>query len=98
MEWLSISTTLVAVATGSTADAASLILSAFRRRACLRGAFSMNLLVTRQGRKTLPGREEIEMTPILCELDRLVDHRLAVLVVTDLDIAGQREILAQRMT
>jgi hypothetical protein len=44
-----------------------------------------------------PRREEIEIAEILRQLHRLVDHLLALLVVAHLDIAGQREILAQRM-
>ena len=43
------------------------------------------------------GRQEIEIAELLLQLDRLVDHALRLVVVTHLDEAGQREILAQRM-
>ena len=63
-----------------------------------RRASGVRLLVARQRGHRLPRREEIEGAEILRQLDRLIDDLLAVLVVADLDIAGQREILAQRMT
>ena len=44
-----------------------------------------------------PRAEEIEAAEILGQLHRLVDHALLLLVVAHLDIAGQREVLAQRM-
>ena len=43
------------------------------------------------------GRQEVEAAEILGQLHRLVDDPLLLLVVAHLDIAGQREILAQRM-
>ena len=44
-----------------------------------------------------PGAEEIEAAELLGQLHRLVDHALLLVVVAHLDIAGQREVLAQRM-
>ena len=43
------------------------------------------------------GRQEIEAAEFLLQLHRLVDDALLLFVVAQLDIAGQREILAQRM-
>src|SRR5262249_57450635 len=45
----------------------------------------------------LPGREKIEVAELLCEPDRLIDHALELVVITHLNEAGQREILAQRV-
>ena len=45
----------------------------------------------------LPRRQEIEAAEFLLQPHRLVDDPLLLLVVAHLDIAGQREILAQRM-
>ena len=45
----------------------------------------------------LPGREEVELPEFLSEPDRLVDDALLLVVVANLDEAGQREILAQRV-
>ena len=43
-----------------------------------------------------PGREEVPVAE-LDRLHRLVDHPLQLVVVADLDVAGHREVLAQRM-
>ncbi len=58
---------------------------------------AVRLLVARQRDHALPGRDEIEVAEILRQADGDVDHALLLLVVADLDEAGQREILAQRM-
>src|SRR5476649_610498 len=57
------------------------------------------LLVTRQDTldAALPGAEEVEAAEFLRELHRLVDHTLLHIVPAQLDEAGQREVLAQRM-
>src|ERR1019366_476363 len=89
IEWLSISTVCVLVPGSITA--VSLILSVLRPR-------RLDFFVTRQGRDGFPWRHEIEIPEILGQLHRLVDHGLAILVVTHLDITGQRKILAQRMS
>ena len=44
-----------------------------------------------------PRAQEIEAAEILGQLHRLVDDALLLVVVAHLDIAGQREVLAQRM-
>ena len=44
-----------------------------------------------------PGAQEIEVAEILGEADRLVDDALLLLGIAQLDIAGEREILALRM-
>ena len=46
----------------------------------------------------LPRAKEIEAAEFLLQLHRLVDDALLLFVVAQLDIAGQRKILAQRMT
>src|SRR3954453_21915305 len=45
----------------------------------------------------LPWRREIERAEFLVQFDRLVDDALGLVVVANLDKAGQREILAQRV-
>ena len=58
----------------------------------------LRLLVARQHVVgAFPGRQEIEVAEFLRQLDRLVDDALLLVVVAHLDVAGQREILAQRM-
>ena len=59
---------------------------------------SPRLLVTGQGRHAFPGREKIEIAEFLRQFDLVVHDRFALFVVMDFDIAGQREILAQRMS
>src|SRR5476651_1611324 len=61
--------------------------------------FASSLLIARQDRiiSSLPRREEIEFAEFLIETDGLIDHPLLLVVVTHLDEAGEREILAQRM-
>ena len=54
------------------------------------------LLVAWQ-RRAFPGAQEVEVAELLGQLHRLVAHPLFLLVVADLDISGDREILAQRM-
>src|SRR6185312_6853328 len=101
--WLSNSTVrLPGFSTTASSGWMSLICSTLRRlgrprRRGRRAALGMHLLVARQRRDALPGREEIEAAPVLRQLHRRVDHRFLFLVVADLDIAGQREILAHRM-
>ena len=58
------------------------------------------LLVTRQHRivRAFPRREEIEFAEFLVEPDGLVDHPLLLVVVAHLDKAGERKILAQRVS
>ena len=48
--------------------------------------------------RALPGGEEVEIPELLLQLDRLVDHPALLVVVADLDEAGEREVLPQRMT
>src|SRR5215472_15363703 len=66
-----------------------------RRRG--RGRLRGFLVAGQLARHALPGRQEIEAAEILRQLHRLVDDALLLLVVAHLDIAGEREILAQRM-
>src|SRR5882724_9375880 len=47
--------------------------------------------------RAFPWREEIEFAEFLIEADRLVEHPLLLIVVTHLDEAGERKVLAQRM-
>jgi hypothetical protein len=47
--------------------------------------------------RAFPGREEVEVAEFLIELHRLVDDALLLVVVANLDEAGQREVLAQRI-
>jgi hypothetical protein len=42
-----------------------------------------------------PGAHEIEIAEFLHQLHRLINHPLQLFVITQLDIAGEREILAQ---
>ena len=59
---------------------------------------SLGFLVARQHVvRAFPGRQEIEVAEFLLELHRLVDHALGLVVVANLDEAGEREVLAQRM-
>src|SRR5665213_2154439 len=44
-----------------------------------------------------PRRQEVEAAEFLLQFDRLVDDALLVLVVAQFDIAGEREVLAQRV-
>src|SRR5947207_683249 len=56
------------------------------------------LLITRQNLvHALPGGDEIEAAKFLLQPDRLVNHPLLVVVVSQFDKAGQWEILAQGM-
>src|SRR5208282_6389351 len=56
------------------------------------------LLVAGQNvRRPFPGADKIENAEFLDEIHRAVDHSLQLFVVMHFDIAGQREILAQRM-
>src|SRR5713226_1928798 len=61
--------------------------------------FAASLLVSGQHRivRAFPWREEIEVTEFLIETDGFVKHPLLLIVVTHLDEAGKREILAQRV-
>ena len=45
----------------------------------------------------LPRAEEIEAPIFLHQLHRLIDHALQLVVVSELDEAGERKVLAQRM-
>src|SRR5476649_2867505 len=60
---------------------------------------SAGLLVARQDAldAALPGTEEVEAAEFLREFHRLVDHALLDVIPAQLDEAGQREVLAQRM-
>ncbi len=89
MEWLSISTIA--------RRGASRFAHAVQPFACS-ARLGEHLFIAGQGGHRLPGRQEVEAAEILGQHHRFVDDLLAVLVVADLDIAGQREILAQRMT
>src|ERR1044072_7876758 len=63
-------------------------------------AISGRLLVARQAARlehAFPRALEIERAELLHQLHRLVDHALLRFVVTHLDIAGEREVLAERM-
>ena len=71
--------------------------SGFGFLAISRLAWPRRLLVAGQLQHAFPGAEEIEAAEFLGQLHRLIDHALLLLVVAHLDIAGQREILAQRM-
>ena len=56
------------------------------------------LLVAGQDvRRAFPWAHEIEVAEFLDQLHRLIDDALQLVVVAHLDIAGQREILAQRI-
>jgi hypothetical protein len=44
-----------------------------------------------------PGAEEVEGAKVLGELHRLVDHTLLLFGIAAFDIAGEREILAERV-
>ena len=60
--------------------------------------YCFGLLVARQHVfGAFPRRQEIEVAEFLRQLHRLVDDALLLVVVADLDEAGQREVLAQRM-
>ncbi len=48
-------------------------------------------------RHAFPGRREIEAAEFLFQLHRLIDDALLLFVVAQLDIAGERKILTQRM-
>src|SRR5258707_480608 len=66
-------------------------LALFLRRTC-------GLFVARQHlMRAFPGAQEVEAAEFLGELHRLVDDALLHVVPAQLDEAGQREILAQRM-
>ena len=58
----------------------------------------VRLFIARQRQHAFPWRLEVEVAEILRQLDRLVHHGPTIDVVADLDIAGQREILAQRVS
>ena len=59
----------------------------------------LRLLIARQHVVgAFPRRQEIEIAEFLHQLHRLVDDALLLVVVAHLDKAGEREILAQRMT
>src|SRR5512144_1343584 len=47
---------------------------------------------------SFPWTEEVEVPEVLGQFHRLVDDPLQLVVVADLDVAGEREVLAQRMT
>ena len=47
--------------------------------------------------RPFPRRQEIEVPELLFQFHRLVDDALGLVVVANLDEAGQREVLAQRM-
>src|ERR1700681_2372656 len=57
-----------------------------------------SLLVAGKDRivRAFPWREEVEVAEFLVETDGFVEHPLLLIVVTHLDEAGEREILAQR--
>src|SRR3989337_1815421 len=50
------------------------------------------------GVHTFPGAEEIEAPVFLHQLYRLIDSALQLIVVAELDEAGEREVLAQGVT
>src|SRR6266700_1603254 len=63
------------------------------------GPLPARFLVTRQHIiGAFPWREKIEVAEFLGEPNRFVDDALELVVVAHLDEAGQREILAQRVT
>src|SRR5690606_16369512 len=47
--------------------------------------------------RAFTGRAEIEIEELLLELDRVVDDALHPIVPVQLDITGERNVLAQRM-
>src|SRR5262245_5253219 len=56
------------------------------------------LLITREHvLYPFPGRLEVEGAELLRQLHRLIDHPLLRIVIADLYIAGEREVLAQRV-
>src|SRR6516225_1430829 len=57
-------------------------------------------LIARQHRVVgaLPRREKVEIAELLVETDGLVEHPLLLVVIADFDEAGERKILAERMT
>ncbi len=61
-------------------------------------ASPLRLLIPRQHVVgPLPRAHEVEGAELLGQLHRLVDHALLRIVVAHLDIAGEREVLAQRV-
>ena len=59
----------------------------------------IRLLIARQDViRAFPRREEIEIPEFLRQAHRLVDDALFLIVPAHLDEAGEREVLAQRMT
>src|SRR6266849_1905525 len=61
-------------------------------------SFATSLLIARQQIvRAFPWREEIEVAEFLIETDGFVEHPLLLIVVANLDEAGKREILAQRV-
>ena len=66
---------------------------------CTRSRRLAGLLVAGDGGiHALPGAQEIEAAVFLHQLHRLIDHALQLVVVAELDKAGEREVLAQRVT
>src|SRR5690606_27803982 len=58
----------------------------------------LRLLVTGQDvLRAFPGAHEVEIAEVLRELDRRTDDALRLFRIAQLDIAGEREILALRM-
>ncbi len=76
------------------------LLGGLRRRcaATARRALRLRLLVARKHIfGAFPRHQEVEGAEILRQRDRLVDDALLVLGIAQLDIAGEREVLALRM-
>src|SRR3954462_13671639 len=64
-----------------------------------RSRLLLRLLISRQRIiRPFPRRKKIEIAKFLGQPNRFVDDTLLLVVVTHLDEAGERKILAQRMT
>src|SRR3954447_2595231 len=65
----------------------------------VRSRLLLRLLITWQWViRSFPRRKKIEVAKFLGQPNRFVDDTLLLVVVTHLDEAGERKILAQRMT
>jgi hypothetical protein len=59
----------------------------------------LGFLIARQNViRSFPRREEVEVAELLTQLHRFVGDALQLIVVTNFNETGEREVLAQRMT
>src|SRR5690348_1555518 len=56
------------------------------------------LVAGKDVRRAFPRTHKVEIAEFLYQLNRLIDHALKLIVVAHLDIAGERKVLAQRIT